>query len=261
MKDIRLPADFRPERKHSFVKGVSVTITVGLLAVVAGVGVARDSNRVALERAYAMMDDAESLKVNVASLDDVLSYVKKYQGEMRSSKPKGDCQPSDCMAEMNVYPSFYMRHTWLIPVIKRAGVQVFEFNVTLWVEDGKLTAVEETFFVPRAVGADVHVTSMTSNPAERNCRSLSYQLHPGFITSYQERYGTPEFTYWTNGRKLQEAPLRPRMNFDCVTTMSGCQSVAQILPSAWAQHQVDVPKIEALQRTTRAANDSEASCR
>jgi hypothetical protein len=256
-----LPADFRPERKHSFVKGASFTIAVGLLAVIAGVGVARDMNRVALERAYAIMDDAKSLKVNVASLNDVLSYVKKYQGEARSSKPTGDCQPSDCMSEINVYPSFYMGHTWLIPLIKRAGVQVFEFNVTLWVEDGTLTAVEETFLVPRAVGADVHVTSMTSNPAERNCRSLSYQLHPGFITSYQERYGTPEFTYWINGRKLQEAPPPPRMNLDCVTTMSGCQSVAQILPSAWTQHQVDLPKIEALQKTMAAANASETSCR
>ena len=57
-------------------------------------------------------------------------------------------------------------------------VLVFEFNITLWVEDGKLTAVEEIFFVPRSVGADVYVATMTSNPAERNCRHPSYQLSP-----------------------------------------------------------------------------------
>jgi hypothetical protein len=149
----------------------------------------------------------------------------------------------------------------LIRPVKRIGVHVFEFNVTLWVEDGKLTAIEETFFVPRAVGAEVYVVAMTSNPAERNCKNLSYQLHPGFITSYQERYGTPEFTNWTNARRPHEAPPRPRMDLNCVTTLAGCQSVAEILPSAWIQYQGDQPKIEALQKTAPAANVSDTSCR
>lgn len=133
-------------------------------------------------------------------------------------------------------------------------MQVFEFTVTVWVEDGKLTAVEEIFLVPKAVGADVYVATMTSNPAERNCRNLSYQLHPGFISSYQERYGAPEFTYWTSGRKPQDAPARPRMNLDCVTTLGGCYSIGQILPSAWIQYQADQPKIEALRKAAPTEN-------
>jgi hypothetical protein len=255
-----LPADL-PEWKHSLVKGASFAILIGLLAAIACVGAARDMNRTALERAYAMMDDADSLKVNGASLGDVLSYVKKYQGEVRSSKPTGDCQPSNCMAEANVSSSFYGRHTWLIPVVKRVGVQVFDFSVTLWVEDGKLSAVEEIFFVPRAVGADVYVKTMTSNPTERNCRSLSYQLHPGFITSYRERYGTPEFTYWTNASRPQDAPPIPRMNIDCVTTVAGCRSIAQILPSAWSQHQADLQRMQGPQDSQQSTSTMETGCR
>jgi hypothetical protein len=240
---------------------LSIAIVAVLVVAAASIGFARHENHVALERAYAMMNDSDRLKVNESTLEDTLQFVRKYRGDERSSKPTGICQRSDCIAETNASPSFYGRHTWLIPVVKRIGVQVFEFNVTLWVEDGKLTAIEEIFFVPRAVGADVYVETMTSNPAERNCRHPSYQLHPGFMTSYRERYGTPEFTYWTNARRPQEAPPRPRMNLNCVTTLAGCQSIAQILPSGWIQHQADQPKIEALQRTTRAANDSEASCK
>jgi hypothetical protein len=240
---------------------LSIAIVAVLVVGAASIGFARHENHVALERAYAMMNDSDRLKVNESTLEDTLQFVRKYRGDERSSKPTGICQRSDCIAETNASPSFYGRHTWLIPVVKRIGVQVFEFNVTLWVEDGKLTAIEEIFFVPRAVGADVYVETMTSNPAERNCRHPSYQLHPGFMTSYRERYGTPEFTYWTNARRPQEAPTRPRMNLNCVTTLAGCQSIAQILPSGWIQHQADQPKIEAPQRTTRAANDAEASCK
>ena len=240
---------------------LSIAIFAVLVAAAASVGFARHENHVALELAYAMMSDSDQLKVNESTLEEVLQFVRKYRGEERSSRPAGTCQPSDCMAEANVSPSFYGRHTWLIPVVKRIGVQVFEFNVTLWVENGQLTAIEETFFVPRAVGADVYVEAITSNPAERNCRYPSYELHPGFMTSYRERYGTPEFTYWANARRPQEAPPRPRMNLNCVTTLAGCQSIDQILPAAWIEHQADQPKIEALQRRTPAANDSEASCK
>jgi hypothetical protein len=240
---------------------VSISIGAVLLATTVIIGLARHENHIALERAYAMMRDADHLKVNEATLEDVLLFVKKYQGEERSSKPTGSCQRSDCMAETNVSPSFYAKHTALIPVVKRIGVHVFELNVTLWVEDGRLTALEEIFFVPRAVGADMYVTTMISNPGERNCRNISYQLHPGFITSYRERYGAPEFTYWSNARNPQD-PLSMRgMDLDCVTTISGCRSVSQVLPYAWARHVADQPKIEVLQKTTPSANAHETSCK
>jgi hypothetical protein len=168
-----------------------------VLVAASGIVFARFENRMALNRAYALMDDADRFQTNRSTLDDTLSFVKKHRGEVRSSKPTGSCTQTDCMAEAEIIPLFYSRHTWLIPVVKRFGVHVFNFNVTLWIKDGKLVAVEKIFFVPKAVGADVYVSTVVSDPDERSSRNPSYQLHPAFITSYREARGTPEFTYWT----------------------------------------------------------------
>jgi hypothetical protein len=194
-----------------------------------------------------MMDDADRLRVNDSTLSQTLSFVKTYQGETRSSKPTGSCQPSDCLAELNVSSVFYSRHTWLIPLVKQFGVHVFEFNVTLWIKDGKLIARENIFFVPRAVGADVYVATIASDPDERIAKHPSYQLHPRFITSFRDFRGTPEFTYWSNASMQNEEPTLPRMKLDCVTTLVGCKTVDQILPVAWAQHQADIAKIDVLE--------------
>ena len=202
-----------------------------------------------------MMIDTDRLRVNESSLTEVLSVVRKYHGEERSSKPTGACQPSDCLAEIDLPPDLYSRHPWMIPLVKRIGVHVFDFSVTFWVEGGKLTAVEEVFFVPRRVGADVYVTTIRSNPTARNCRSASYQLHPGFMTNYRERYGAPEFTYWINAGKPQAPPL-PHMGLRCVTTLAGCNSIAQILPTQWDQHQLDQPNLRTLKAGTGLVNST-----
>ena len=95
---------------------LSIAIVAVLVAAVASIDFARHENHVALERAHAIMSDTDHLKVNESTLEDVRQFVRKYRGEERSSKPTGSCQPSDCMAETNVSPSFYGGHTWLIPV-------------------------------------------------------------------------------------------------------------------------------------------------
>ena len=224
--------------------------TLLLLISILGVGIARHQSRAALDRAYAMMDDADRLKVDENTLAEALLFVKRFQGETRSSKPTGTCQPSDCLAETNVLSGFYSRHTWLIPLVKRVGVHVFEFDVTLWIKNDKLIARENIFFVPRAVGADVYVATIMSAPDERIAKHPSYQLHPGFATSFRDFRGTPEFTYWKSASMPGQAPTLPRMSLDCVTTLDGCNMVAQILPAAWAQHQADTAKIELEKRST-----------
>ena len=131
---------------------------------------------------------------------------------------------------------------------------MFEFDVTLWIKDGKLIARENIFFVPRAVGADVYVATMVSNPDERIAKHPSYQLHPRFVTSFRDFCGTPEFRYWNNASMVDQAPDLPRMNLDCVTTLDGCKTVAQILPAAWAQDQAGRPKIEVLEKQSAPSN-------
>jgi hypothetical protein len=223
---------------------------VGMVVLVAASGIvfARCENRTALNRAYALMDDADRFQMNRSTLDDALSFVKKHHGEARSSKPTGGCAPTDCMAEAEIIPLFYSRHTWLIPVVKQVGVHVFNCNVTVWIKDGKLVAVEKIFFVPKAVGADVYVATVVSDPDERISRNPSYKLHPAFITNYREGRGTPEFTYWSNASSAERTVPSTRMNLDCVATLAGCKSVAQILPAAWGQHQADASRIESLEK-------------
>jgi hypothetical protein len=82
------------------------------------------------------------------------------------------------------------------------------------------------------------------------------------MTDYRERHGTPEFTYWTNATKPQEAPPMPRMDLRCATTIAGCKTIAQILPAAWDQHQADQPRIRAIQeKAPSEANLAEAICK
>jgi hypothetical protein len=195
-----------------------------------------------------MLNDSDSLRVEQSTLADVLLLVRKYRGEERSSQPTGDCQPSDCMATAYVLPAeWYARHPVFIPVVKRMGVHLFSFRITLWVKGGKLKDIEEEFFVPRSVGADVTVTTIASSPGPNPCKNPSYQLHPGFTTKYRERYGTPDFRYWLNGSRPQDASRLPHMDLRCTTTIRGCLTVAQILPTAWEQHQLDQPRIQVLQ--------------
>jgi hypothetical protein len=105
---------------------------------------------VALERAETMMSDVDRLRVNESSLDDVVRFVRKCNGETRSSQPKGSCQPSDCAADTYVLPAeVYERDSILISIVKRIGVHVFNFRVTTWVEGGRVKAIAKAFFVPR----------------------------------------------------------------------------------------------------------------
>lgn len=219
-----------------------------VLVAASGIVFARFENRMALNRAYTLMDDADRFQTNKSTLDDALSFVKKHHGEARSSKPTGSCTLTDCMAEAEINSLFYWGHTWLIPVVKRFGVHVFNFNVTLWIKDGKLVAVEKIFFVPKAVGADVYVSTVISDADERISSNPSYKLHPAFITVYREARGTPEFIYWSNASGAERTPLSTRMNLDCVVTLAGCKSVAQILPAAWGLHEADASRIEGLEK-------------
>jgi len=79
-----VPRGVFPTRMCSVVIRVSIAILAVLIVATVSIVLARHENRVARERVYAMMRDADDLRVNESNLEDVLELVRKYRGKERS---------------------------------------------------------------------------------------------------------------------------------------------------------------------------------
>lgn len=219
-------------RLRSFVVLCAVVLAVCAITIAV---IVRQHNHTIRERAEALMNGADKLYVSQSSLDSVLAYSRQFGGEERSRYPKGNCTRADCLVVVSALPLDFMSHyPRLIATGERVGVHTIVANVSLWVKDGKLEAVEKVFISPKGVGG-LLVVITTSRPSDNLRKSPSYLLHPGYATSFTYSYGSPIFRYWTDA----ETQPQPRMNLQCVTSFAGCTAVSQILPTAWAQYQAD----------------------
>lgn len=187
-----------------------------------------------------MFQKANDLRVNHSGFDDVMQYVRKFNGQVRSSQPVGKCTPADCLAIAYVMsPNAITKYPRLIGLVDKLGVHLFHAHVSLWIKNGTLSGMEKVFFSPKPFGAGVFVKVATASPSTQTCKRTSYQLHPGFETEFRCYHGGPIFEYWRNADLAESVGPGAQVNMKCVMTFDGCRVISQAMPEAWAQHEAD----------------------
>lgn len=218
-------------------RSVFVPCFLFLFLACAGWLVGRYQQRSAVSRANEILNAADALSVDRSDFAHVVQYVRRYSGEERSSQPTGACTPADCMATVYAFaPPFISRHPNLF---SWAGLRPFHVHASLWVRDGTLRATEKVFFVPKAVGATVYVEVSSSDAGRHMIDNPAYKLHHAYLTSFREHHNSPEFRYWLNAGSVTGVAPSSTMDLNCVLSLRGCDSPAQVLPAAWARHRQD----------------------
>lgn len=226
-------------RRSQFFIKIGTIAALSLICVLAVLVFLRQLNLASLTLAELMFQEADNLRVNHSGFDDVMRYVRKFSGEVRSSQPVGECTSADCLATAYVLsPNVLAKYSRLIGLVDRLGIHLFHAHVSFWIKNGTLSAMEKVFFTPKSFGASVFISVATVSFSPQTCKSPSYQLHPGFLTEFRYRSGVPTFEYWRNAN-LTESTVPEEINMKCVMTFDGCQVISQIMPKAWAQHEAD----------------------
>lgn len=190
--------------------------------------------------AQQMVEDASRLQIEKCSLSDALAFAHKYNGEAAGTSHDKPCLESDCL--ITVAPDtndFWERHPKLRYVADRISRRGWRFSVWMWVRDGKLTAIQQSFGYSTPHIRPFVITTL-SPPSRGLCRNPFYRLHHTFA-AYP---GPKHFNVWVNSAATQEREML-RLNLDCVLRISGCKSVADMAPAAWRKYQADQPLIDA----------------
>jgi hypothetical protein len=193
-----------------------------------------------------MMSDSDQLIVNESTLEDVLQFVRKYRGDERSSKPTGTCQPSDCVANTSGEADWGASFRVQCHPVGRGWKTDCGRGDILCAEIGR----------SRCIRRD-HNWQSCGEELQAPVRSASSRVHDQLPRAlWHARVHLLDQR--TQAARTTTVPSHePQLRHND----GGMPVYRPILPAAWIQHQADQPKIEALQRTTRAANDSEARCK
>jgi hypothetical protein len=227
---------------------VAITIVAALFAY--------SINRREVQTAQQMMEDASRLEVQTSTFSDVLAFNRKYDGEATGSLQNRPCLESDCL--VTVAPDkndFWERHPKLGYVANRLSKRAWFFGISIWVKDGKLTAIEQSFgYSTPKVGA--FVAAGISQPSPRLCGNPFYRLHRAFV-AYA---GTKRFNVWVNPTATREKEML-RLNVDCVPRMSGCKGVPDMAPMAWKAYESDKRVIDANESKPPGEIAADPQCR
>jgi hypothetical protein len=194
--------------------------------------------------AQQMMEDALLLRVGESSLNDVFAFSHKYNGEATGTWRDQPCVESDCLITVAPDKSdLWESHPKLGYLADRLSRRGWRFHVLVWVKDGRLTAVEQWFVYSTPKSSSFVITTV-SRPDQTLCRNRFYRLHQAFA-AYP---GPKHFNLWVDPTATQEREML-RLNIDCVLRLSGCESVAHMIPQAWKRYEADRQLINAEKRT------------
>jgi hypothetical protein len=215
------------------------SVAIGLLAMLVLAGFVTASalyidNLHSANMAQQMMTDAALLRMNEASLADVRTFARQYNGTASGKWHSDLCVETDCLAVTSIpLDKFWDRHpklsNWRDYLIRRR----WSYSVFMWVEDGKLVAQQQwlSYATPTRT---VAVITETSKPSEKLCANDSYRLHNSFATNFAPHH----FNVWVDANASADKELL-RLNLGCVTTFAGCAAVSDVVPSAWSHYEAD----------------------
>lgn len=192
------------------------------------------TNRKEVRIAEQMVRDLSQFQIGESGLNDVLAFARKYNGEATGSWHGGPCVESDCL--IRVTPTrgdFWERHPKLGEVAIRVSRRAWHFGVLIWVRQGKVTAIEQSFGYSTP-HSNPFVIVTTSQPSLTLCHNRFYRLHDSFAANPAPHH----FNVWINPSASKEREtLRP--NVDCVLRVSGCKDAADMVPEAWKRYEAD----------------------
>ena len=230
--------------------GVIVAVELG--GVLLFCSITRQQVRIARQ----MMEDASQLQIGKSNLNDVLGFAHKYDGEATGTSHDKPCLESDCLItaapDTNDFGQRHPKLGYAAELISRRG---WNFSVSMWVKDGRLTATEQWFGYATPRAGHVVITTL-SRPSPELCRNAFYQLHHAFAA-----YPSPHhFNVWVNNAATQEKAML-QLDLDCVLRVSGCKDIADTVPTAWKRYQADQRLIDAHQGKGQGEISADTECR
>jgi hypothetical protein len=211
-------------------------------------------NRREVRVAQKMMTDASQLQIGRSTLADVLTYASKYNGEKRGSWPDRPCRETDCLVTAWANKNdFWERHPKLGYAVQRVLRRGWHYSILIWVKDGKMTGIQQWFAYSKPRASSFVITTV-SRPGSL-CRNPYYRLHHGFA-AYP---GPKAFHEWVNPEATSEKELL-RLNVACALRMSGCNGIADMVPTAWARYEADAPIVEAQESRWRSEATGNSHC-
>jgi hypothetical protein len=225
-----------------------VVLAFGAVVVVAFGAVAwfYSLNRREVRIAQNMMADASRLQIEKSTLNDVLAFVHKYNGEASGSSHDTPCSESDCLVTASPDADFLESHPKFGSFANRISRRRWHFIIFMWIKGGKLTAIEQWFGYSTPKTRAFVITSF-SQPTPSLCRNPFFRLHHTFA-AYP---GPKHFAVWVDATATREREML-RLNLDCALSISGCNGVAEMVPMAWARYESDRPLVDDKKRLEAA---------
>jgi hypothetical protein len=223
------------DRVRSNALRIGLYCVLGLLVLVVAAAIGAYSiTRHEARTAYQVMADAAELRVGSSTFTDVLAFGRKHDGDATGSRQAGRCVESDCLVSVMVSKDdFWDRHPKLARIADRIVKRGWSFIVFVWIEDGKMSAIEQVFGFSRGKDNLVVITDI-SPPQLRLYNNPSYRLHSSFAV-YP---GPNHFNVWISPNATQERAML-HLDFDCVLRLSGCKGVSDMAPRAWTAYQTE----------------------
>jgi hypothetical protein len=199
-----------------------------------------------------LIRDAARLKPG-ANISDVLSFANRYGATVSASSQRNSCTPSDCLVWAGVPSDTAVKGH---PKLNRAYEDIlrrsWQYAVSMWVKDGKLTGNQQ-WFSYSTPSRDLAVITETSTGSARLCRHPSYVLH----NTYSVEMAPHHFNVWVS-LQAKDADVISHLNISCVSALRGCRSVSEMAPEAWQRYQRDQPVLRAESEVAR--REASASC-